>query len=74
MQCLSKTGFIVKRRIGYSWLPFGRASENRFVAVLAGIERFLGLRMVPRFSPWVIMYITKIMLAAKAMLIHFGKP
>ena len=59
MQRLSTTGFIVKKKIGYSWLPFGRASENRFVPVLAGIERILGLRRVPRFSPWVIMHITK---------------
>jgi len=59
MQCLSKTGFNVKKKTGYSWLPFGRTSENRFVPVLAGIERFIGLRRVPRFSPWVILHITK---------------
>ena len=59
VQCLSKTGFIVKKKTGYSWLPFGRTSESRFVPVLAGIERVLGLRRVPRFSPWVIMHVTK---------------
>jgi ubiquinone/menaquinone biosynthesis C-methylase UbiE len=59
MQCLSKTGFIVKKKTGYSWLPFGRTSENRFVPVLAGIERILGLRRVPRFSPWVMVHVTK---------------
>ena len=59
MQCLSKTGFIVKKKTGYSWLPFGRTSENRFVPVLAGIEKILGLRRVPRFSPWVIVHVTK---------------
>ena len=59
MQCLSKTGLMVKRKTGYSWLPFGRTSQSRLVPVLAGGERIFGLRKVVRFSPWVIMYITK---------------
>ena len=59
MQCLSKTGLMVKRKTGYSWLPFGRTSQSRLVPVLAGGERIFGLRRVVRFSPRVIMYITK---------------
>lgn len=59
MHCLSKTGFNIKKKIGYSWLPFGRTSESRLVSVLAGMERVLGFRRVPRFSPWVIVHITK---------------
>ena len=59
IQCLSKAGFIVKRKTGYSWLPFGRTSQSSLVPVLAGGERIFGLRKVVRFSPWVIMYITK---------------
>ena len=59
IQCLSKTGLIVKRKIGYSWLPFGRISESALVPVAAGIERIFMLRRVVRFSPWVIMHLTK---------------
>lgn len=59
IQCLSKTGFKVKKKAGYSWLPFGRTSQSGLVPILAGIERFFGLRRVVRFSPWVIMFITK---------------
>ena len=59
MQSLFKTGFTLKRKMGYSWLPFGRVSENRFIPVLAWAERIFGLRKVTRFSPWVIMYLVK---------------
>jgi hypothetical protein len=38
MQCLSKTGLMVKRKTGYSWLPFGRTSQSRLVPVLAGLR------------------------------------
>lgn len=59
IHCLTKTGFVVLKKSGYSWLPFGRVSENRFVPILAGIERAFGLRKISRFSPWVIMHVTK---------------
>jgi 2-polyprenyl-3-methyl-5-hydroxy-6-metoxy-1,4-benzoquinol methylase len=59
VQCLSATGFTVKRKMGYSWLPFGRTSQSALVPVLAGLERFFGLRRVVRFSPWVIIHVTK---------------
>ncbi|MCW3995372.1 MAG: class I SAM-dependent methyltransferase [Candidatus Bathyarchaeota archaeon] len=59
VQSLRETGFTIKRRVGYSWLPFGRTSQSSLVPVLAGIERGLGLRRVVRFSPWVIIHITK---------------
>ena len=59
MQCLSKTGFVVKRKTGYSWLPFGRTSQSGLVPILAGFERIFGLRRVVRFSPWVIIHVTK---------------
>ena len=59
MQCLSKTGFMVKRKTGYSWLPFGRTSESGLVPVIAGIEEIFRLRRVVRFSPWVMIHLTK---------------
>ena len=58
MQCLSKTGFLVKKKTGYSWLPFGRTSQSGVVPFLARFERFFGLRRVVRFSPWVIIHVT----------------
>jgi len=54
MQCLSKTGFVVKKKTGYSWIPFGRTSQSGLVPILAQFEIFFGLRKVVRFSPWVI--------------------
>ena len=59
MQCLSKTGLIVKKKTGYSWLPFGRTSQSSLVPILAAGENIFGLRRVVRFSPWVIMHVTK---------------
>jgi ubiquinone/menaquinone biosynthesis C-methylase UbiE len=59
MQCLSKAGFMVKRKTGYSWLPFGRTSQSGLVPTLAGFERVFGLRRVVRFSPWIIIHATK---------------
>jgi ubiquinone/menaquinone biosynthesis C-methylase UbiE len=41
MQCLSKTGFAVMRKMGYNWLPFGRTSESQLVPFLAVIEKLL---------------------------------
>jgi ubiquinone/menaquinone biosynthesis C-methylase UbiE len=59
MKSLSKTGFKVTDQLGYSWLPFGRMSQSRFVPLLAGAERIFGLRRLPRFSPWVMLSATK---------------
>jgi ubiquinone/menaquinone biosynthesis C-methylase UbiE len=59
VQRLSDAGFRVKRKNGYSWLLFGRTSQSSLVPVLAWCERILGLRRVVRFSPWVIIHVTK---------------
>jgi ubiquinone/menaquinone biosynthesis C-methylase UbiE len=59
MGCLSKTGFNIKSKLGYSWLPFGRTSQSPLVGFLAGVERVFGLRKIIRYSPWVIIHITK---------------
>ena len=37
--CLSKTGFNLKNKLGYSWLPFGRTSQSSLVGFLAGVEK-----------------------------------
>ena len=59
MQCLSKTGFTVKKKMGYSWLPFGRTSESQLVPFLAGAEWLFRLRRIPSLSPWVIIHAAK---------------
>ncbi len=59
MQGLSKTGFIIKRKMGYSWLPLGRTSQSNLVSFMARFERLFGFRRVVKFSPWVIVQITK---------------
>ena len=56
---LSAAGFTVHKKMGYSWLPFGRTSDSKFVPFLAGVERLFGLRRMPRFSPWVILHANK---------------
>jgi ubiquinone/menaquinone biosynthesis C-methylase UbiE len=60
LRVLSKNGFVLKNSVGYSWLPFGRVSENKFIPLLASVERLFGLRRVRKFSPWVIMHIAKL--------------
>lgn len=59
MQSLSKTGFSVVRKMGYSWLPFGRTSESRLIPFLAMLEKIFALRRIPSLSPWVIVHSVK---------------
>ena len=59
MQCLSKIGFVVVRKMGYNWLFFGRTSESRLVPFSAGIEKLFGLRRLPSLSPWVMLHAVK---------------
>ena len=59
MRFLSETGFAVKRKMGYSWLPLGRTSENRLISFLALIEKLFALRRIPSLSPWVIVHAEK---------------
>jgi ubiquinone/menaquinone biosynthesis C-methylase UbiE len=59
MQCLSAVGFNVKKKMGYSWLPLGRTSQSPLVPILAFLEKALGLRKFVRFSPWVIIQVSK---------------
>jgi len=59
MQCLSKIGFVVIRKMGYNWLLFGRTSESRLVPFSADIEKLFGLRRIPCLSPCVILHAAK---------------
>jgi ubiquinone/menaquinone biosynthesis C-methylase UbiE len=59
MGTLAKTGFVVKKKMGYNWLLFGRMSQNQFIPFLAKMERLVGLRRIPSWSPWVIVLAVK---------------
>jgi ubiquinone/menaquinone biosynthesis C-methylase UbiE len=59
VRSLAETGFDVKNKLGYSWLPFGRTSQSSLVGFLAGVEKIFGLRRIVRYSPWVIIHVTK---------------
>lgn len=59
VRSLSKAGFNLKNKLGYSWLPFGRTSQSSLVGFFAGVEKIFGLRRIVRYSPWVIIHVTK---------------
>ncbi len=59
VQSLCKTRFKVTKKMGYSWLPLGRMSNSKFVPFLSATERVLGLRHIPRWSPWVMLCAVK---------------
>jgi len=59
MRSLSKTGFSLCAQLGYNWLPFGRASQNGLVPILSWLEWVFGLRMLGRYSPWVLFHVVK---------------
>lgn len=59
VQSLSKTGFSVVRKMGYSWLPFSRTSESILIPFLAMLEKLFALRRIPSISPWVILHSVK---------------
>jgi len=59
IQNLSKTSFRLQAQVGYSWLPFGRISQNGLVPIFAWLERILGLRRLRRYSPWVMFHVVK---------------
>ena len=56
---LYKKGVEVKRKLGFSWLPFGRTSESRLVPFFATIEKLFALRRIPSVSPWVMVHAAK---------------
>jgi SAM-dependent methyltransferase len=51
---LERAGFEVIERTGLCWFPFRRSSDSSLVPVAAAIEARLGLRKLPRISPWVL--------------------
>jgi ubiquinone/menaquinone biosynthesis C-methylase UbiE len=59
MACLSVAGLLIREKMGYSWMLFGRTSQSSLMPLSAVLEGGLGLRKVVRYSPWVIVHVTK---------------
>ena len=59
IESVQRSGLVVERKIGYNWLLFGRASDNRLISLLAWFERVLGFHRIPSLSPWVIVKATR---------------
>ena len=50
---LCRAGFRLVHEEGFCWAPFGRESNSLLVPLFTRLERLLGLRRLPAFSPWV---------------------
>jgi SAM-dependent methyltransferase len=51
---LIRKGFHIVHAEGLCWFPLPRASNSSLVSTFVGLERFLGLRSLLEFSPWVV--------------------
>lgn len=58
IKTLEAVGFTVQAIVGYSWVPFMRESDSKFVPMTAAFERLLHLERVYKISP-------KILVAAR---------
>jgi ubiquinone/menaquinone biosynthesis C-methylase UbiE len=56
---LFQTGFKVIHQKGFCWPPFSRTSDSKLVPSFIKIEKHLGLKNVPKVSPWVIVIAQK---------------
>jgi ubiquinone/menaquinone biosynthesis C-methylase UbiE len=55
-----KKWFVVVRSLGLNWIPFGRASNSRFIPLSAKLERLFGLDKLNTLSPWVFIAARKV--------------
>ncbi len=51
---MRRAGFEVLRAEGLCWFPFGRQSNSFLIPWAVRIEKLLGLRSLPTWSPWVL--------------------
>jgi hypothetical protein len=51
---LRARGFRIEREEGICWFPFRRSSDSGLIPAAVATERLLGLRRLPRVSPWVL--------------------
>ena len=59
LQRWNDAGFRVVRSLGFYWSPLSRGSDSLWVNVASTLERLLCLRSFARFSPWVLLELTK---------------
>jgi SAM-dependent methyltransferase len=55
-----QAGFEVQRSQGLYWAPFSRQSDSPWVTAASIFERALGLRRLGRWSPWVLLHLTRL--------------
>jgi SAM-dependent methyltransferase len=51
--CMRTAGFQIECIDGFCWFPLSRASNSVLTPIFARLERMMGLRRVPLFSPWI---------------------
>jgi SAM-dependent methyltransferase len=52
---IERAGFTLLRATGLCWAPFPRKSNSALIGPVVALEGFLGLRRLPRYSPWVLL-------------------
>ena len=52
---LLRCGFQMIHEEGCCWPPFARDSNSFLVPLFVQLEKYLGLRRLPLFSPWVVL-------------------
>ena len=57
---LLRAGFSFIDEGGCCWAPFTRDSNSSFVPLFVWLEKCLGLRYLPRLSPWVVLVAQKL--------------
>ena len=63
IQVVIESGYYVEADSGYSWLPFAQNSDNRWIDVMARIEKGFQLSEIPSLSP-------RILIAARKQAEH----
>lgn len=51
---MRKHGFEMLLEVGLCWMPFGRMSNSSLIPVAVEIEKRIGLRRLPKWSPWIV--------------------
>jgi len=47
-------GFEMLLEMGICWMPFGRKSNSMLIPLAVRVEKWIGLRRLPSFSPWIV--------------------
>ena len=58
-ETLTPHGFRIVQEVGLGWCPFPRQSNSRLIPACVTLERMLGLRHLPRYSPQVLLIAQK---------------